>query len=187
MKRLGCATVQERLALAVIGELDGRDRAAAEAHAARCERCETAYGGLALTSVAVGRAYAPLRLMRTDLSPARVRLAVRRPPATPFAARLASWSAKLTEASLAAAVTAFIFAASTTAGLEPRPTVVDETQEPDARVVAGPRLDDPQNYVRWIRIGRSAPIADVLDPTGFARTAGEDEPPLAGERSGLLR
>ena len=94
------------------GGVGPRERADIEAHATRCARCGTALRDMVAMSVALDRAYAPLRARSASLSPARVRLAMRVVQPIPVATRFSRITARITEFGLAAAVTAFAFVGS---------------------------------------------------------------------------
>lgn len=168
------------------GAADPRERASTLAHAGRCARCRAALDDLVATSVALDRAYAPLRRRSVALSPSRVRLALRVPEPAPAAARFTRLTARLAEISLAAAVTAFSFIGS--ASVAPAPAIVDEAVAPDA--VAPTHVTaaaDDQYVLRWIRLGRYAPQSDDLDPAAVRRFVDHDIVPIAPERAGLAR
>jgi anti-sigma factor RsiW len=183
-----CHGAQERMSTLLAGGVGPRERADIEAHATRCARCGAALRDMVAMSVALDRAYAPLRARSAALSPARVRLAMRLVQPVPAATRFSRITARLTEFGLAAAVTAFAFVGS--ASVAPQHTIVDEAAAPDAitatHVTAG---SDDQYVFRWLRLGRYAPPpGDVLDPAVSPKVY-DDEPmqPVTHERSGLLR
>lgn len=128
-------------------------------------------------------AYAPLRSRRVALSPLRARAAVRwgrgrseRP------VRWAHAVSRLSELSVAAGMSVMIFVGA----LGPAPArvadPVDEARDP--AVFPAPRasvaLDDVR-FIRSLRIERSAPVQDRLDPAllhaGSARAAQRLEAP----------
>ena len=134
-------------------------------------------------SIALDRAYAPLRERTVALSPARVRLALRRPEPTPVAVRLTRISARFTEIALAAAVTAFAFIGSTS--VAPKSSIVEETSvETTTRTIAA--FDD-QNFFRWIRVGRYAATADLVDASVSLVSGADDVDTITNERAGLAR
>lgn len=127
---------------------------------------------------ALESAFEPLRGRQAELSPLRVRAAVRwgrgapRPPAVPAPAAL-KWSgtlARLSELSVAVGMGVMLF----TAGLgsatiaEPVPsTAAVEVADPGdiypvPHVTAA--LED-ERYIRWLRIDRYVPLHDWLDPS----------------------
>ncbi len=77
---VGCRAAEQKMADLFTGELHVRERLELEAHADTCARCDSALRDLSTISVALDRAYAPLRQRGTLLSPARVRLAARVEP-----------------------------------------------------------------------------------------------------------
>jgi hypothetical protein len=176
------------MAAMLAGAVEQRERVEIEAHAARCGRCGSALRDVVFASVALDRAYAPLRLRTAALSPARVRLALRIPQPVPASARFSRLTARLTEFGLAAAVTAFAFVG--TASVTNKPGIVDEAAAPEiasaaTHITAG---TDDQYVFRWLRIGRYAPQSDVLDPAVAAHTyVDESAVPTKPERSGLVR
>ncbi len=120
---IGCGTAQERMSVALIGELPARERFEADAHAAACPRCASAMRDLGATAVALERAYAPLRDRPVTLSAARVRLAIRTPVRSSRIVRYARLTAKLNELAVAAAVMLFAVI-----GTLPAPAVVSGTE-----------------------------------------------------------
>jgi hypothetical protein len=183
-----CRVTQERMAALLAGGVGQRERVDIETHAARCARCGTALRDVVFASVALDRAYAPLRARTAALSPARVRLALRIPEAVPASTRFSRLTARITEFGLAAAVTAFAFVGS--ASVADRHNIVDDAAAPEAattatHVTAG---TDDQYVFRWLRIGRYAPQSDVLDPAVAAHVyVDESAAPIKPERSGLVR
>src|SRR4051812_6175042 len=106
------------------GAVGTRERLDIEGHADVCGRCANAYRDLVATSVALDRAYAPLRARSTALSPARVRLALRVPQPQPASLRFSKITARINEFGLAAAVTAFAFIGA--GSVAPTHAIVDE-------------------------------------------------------------
>ncbi len=167
----------------LVGGADRHARFAVDAHTASCGRCAQAYDDLIAASVAVDRAYAPLRAATISLSPARIYLAARAPRTVPASIRLSRLTARFSEVALAAAVTAFAFVGS--ASVEPKASIVDEASAPDAPTHVTAHLDD-QNFIRWFRIGRYAASPDLVDPAvALPRTEIDD--PVTHERAGLVR
>lgn len=164
---------------------DRRDRLDVESHAARCARCATAYGDLIAASVALQRAYAPLRAATVTLSPARVRLALRGPRPLPMPVRLGRMSARFTEVALAAALTAFAFVGS--ASVAPKPAIVEETS---TGVAPGATTHpvDADAIVRWFRVGRFSSSPDLVEPA-VPLPSRDDAQTLPGlhDRVGLQR
>jgi hypothetical protein len=182
---MSCERVQERMAGLVVGAAGRRERLDIEAHSRSCARCAEALGDLATASIALERAYAPLRSATVALSPARVRLAMRVPQPTPAGIRITRVTSRLTEVALAAAVTAFAFVGS--ASVVPMPAIVEETS---SETVAPSRVNsvfDEENFIRWIRIGHHAASSDLVDPAVAPRHADEDVATMPHERVGLAR
>jgi len=181
-----CHTAQERMSVMLAGAASGRERLDVEAHAERCARCATTLRDYVATSVALDRAYAPLRARTTRLSPARVRLAMRIPEPVPASARFSRITARITEFGLAAAVTAFAFVG--TASVTPQHTIVDEAVAPVVAPTHVTNGGDDQYFLRWLRLGRYAPQADTLDPAVSASVySDEATQPTKPERAGLVR
>lgn len=182
-----CHTTQERMSAMLAGAASGRERLDIQSHAERCARCSTALQDYVAASVALDRAYAPLRARTTRLSPARVRLAMRIPEPLQASARFSRITARITEFGLAAAVTAFAFVGS--ASVAPQHTIVDEAAVPGVvsptHVTSGA---DDQYAFRWLRLGRYAPQADTLDPAIALSIYSDDAiQPTKPERAGLVR
>ncbi len=182
-----CTSTQERMSALLAGAVGPRERLDIEGHAGRCGRCATAYRDLVATSVALDRAYAPLRVRSASLSPARVRLALRISQPVPASFRFSRITARISEFGLAAAVTAFAFVGA--GSIAPQHAIVDEAVAVESvtptHVSAGP---DDRYFFRWLRLDRYAPVSDVLDPAVTPKAYGDDEnPPATQERSGLLR
>ncbi len=180
-----CRATQERMSVLLAGALDRRDRLEMESHTSRCARCGTAYRDLVFASVALDRAYAPLRSATTGMSPARVRLALRIPQPVPASTRFSRLTARFTEVALAAAVTAFAFVGS--ASVTPKTNIVDEAV-PDSgtltHVTAG---SDDQYFLRWLRIGRYAAPSDLLDPAVALRGDTDASVVVTDDRAGFTR
>ena len=181
-----CGRIQERMSALLAGALDRRERLEVEAHASGCAHCSTAYRDIIFASVALGRAYAPLRAASVALSPARVRLALRLSQPVPASLRFSGLCARVTEVALAAAVTAFAFVGS--ASVTPRPTIVDEAATDTGTLTHVTAGSDDQYFLRWFRIGRYAAPTDLVDPSA-AQPSDRDDPLLSAttERAGLAR
>ena len=182
-----CASAQERMSALLAGAVGPRERLDIEGHAARCGRCANAYRDLVATSVALDRAYAPLRVRSASLSPARVRLALRIPQPLPASLRFSRITARINEFGLAAAVTAFAFIGA--GSVAPQHTIVDEAvaveQVTPTHLSATP---DDGYFFRWLRLGRYAPVTDVLDPAVSPKAyLVDDTQPATPDRAGLLR
>lgn len=182
---MSCSAIQKRMTSALAGSVGREERLEVEAHVTRCARCATAYADLVATTVALDRAYAPLRSAVVTLSPARVHLAVRRPVAVPLGVRIGRLSGRLSEVMLAAAVTAFAFVGS--ASIAPATTIVDETAVDPAPAATGTGADSAA-VLRWFRIGRYAATPDLVEPPVAlpSREYGQTQPGLR-DRIGLQR
>src|SRR5436309_4732361 len=126
---MACRQTQERIAVLLAGAADRRERLEIESHTSACARCATAYRDYIATSVALDRAYAPLRHATVALSPARVRLAMRVPEPVPAPVRFSRVVARVNEFALAAAVTAFAFVGA--GSVAPKPAITDEAVPSD--------------------------------------------------------
>jgi anti-sigma factor RsiW len=182
-----CQIAQERMAAMLAGSSSPAERLDAEMHAARCARCATTLRDYVAASVALDRAYAPLRARATRLSPARVRFAMRIPEPVPASARFSRITARITEFGLAAAVTAFAFVGG--ASVAPQHAIVDEAATaPVGAAVHITGGSDDQYFLRWLRLGRYAPVSDTLDPAVSPSAYDDDSlAPTKPERAGLVR
>jgi hypothetical protein len=183
-----CGATQQRMSAVLTGSAGRNELLDVETHVRRCARCADVYRDLIATSVAVDRAYASLRGASAVISPARVRLALRLPQPVPASARFSRVAARVNEIALAAAVTAFAFVGS--ASVAPKHTLVDEfapdtTNDTLTHVTASA---DDQYFLRWLRLGRYASPADMLDPAITPKAYFDDlTNTVTQERAGLLR
>ena len=185
-RQVTCHNAQERMSVMLAGAASERERLDVEAHAAGCARCAIALRDYVAASVALDRAYAPLRVRATRLSPARVRLAMRVPQPVPASARFSRLTARVTEFGLAAAVTAFAFVGG--ASVAPAHTIVDEAVAPSTALTHVTSAGDDQYFLRWLRLGRYAPQADTLDPVVSASIYSDEAgQPTKPDRAGLVR
>lgn len=150
------------------GELHPRERLELEAHADGCAQCGTALRDLAAISVALDRAYSPMRQRGTLLSPARARLAARREPEPSAAWWRLGFVGRLSEATMALGFAALILGGAMDLAVQPgaipaAPSVVEDyfREQPPAEETA---------YVRWMRWHATA--ADFGPALGY---------PLGGE------
>jgi anti-sigma factor RsiW len=131
------------------GELRARERLELEAHADACARCDAALRDLATISVALGRAYAPLRRRGTLLAPARVRLAARATPDASVPWWRVAFAGRLSEATMALAFGALVLGGSLDLAAQP------EAMVPKPSVIrAYMRTQPPAEetaYLRWLR------------------------------------
>ena len=134
-------------------------------------------------SIAIDRAYAPLRERTVALSPARVHLALRKPERVPTSARVTRITARFTEIALAAAVTGFAFVGQ--ASVTPHHAIVEETStDTTTRTIAA---YDDQNFFRWIRLGRYSASNDLVDASASLVSGADDVATITNERAGLAR
>jgi hypothetical protein len=149
------------------GELHSRERLELEAHAHTCARCDAALRDLGTISVALDRAYAPLRQRGTLLSPARVRLAAK---VEPSPAAVPWWRVgfvgRLSEATMALGFAALVLggsldlAAVKPYGAPAAPSIIRDyfRTQPPAEETA---------YMRWLRLRANVPeAATVVYPAG---------------------
>jgi len=166
---LACRAAEHKMADLFTGELHARERLELEAHADGCASCGTALRDLAAISVALDRAYAPMRQRGTLLSPARARLAARLEPQPSVAWWRVGFVGRLSEATMALGFAAVILGgaldlAAVQPGVIPAaPSVVQDyfREQPPAEETA---------YVRWLRWHATA--ADFGPAFGY---------PLGGE------
>ena len=184
---MSCTEAQERMSALLAGAVGPRERLDIEGHAGRCGRCANAYRDIVAASVALDRAYAPLRMRSASISPARVRLAMRMPQPLPRSLRFSRVTARINEFGLAAAVTAFAFIG--VGSVAPQHAIVDDAQIVDTTTAAHvSALPDDAYFLRWLRLGRYAPVSDVLDPSVSPKALQDDtNEPVSHERTGLLR
>lgn len=173
--RLACRAAEQKMADLFTGELHPRERLELEAHADSCARCGLALRDLATISVALDRAYAPLRSRSTLLSPARVRLAVRAEPKPSIPWWRVGLVGRLSEATMALGFAALVLGgsldlaavktdhASTAPLAAAAPSVIAEyfRAQPPAEETA---------YLRWLRFQLRAigaePTQNVRYPVG---------------------
>ena len=166
---VACRAAEQKMADLFTGELHARERSELEAHADGCARCGTALRDLAAISVALDRAYAPMRQRGTLLSPARARLAARLEPPPSVAWWRVGFIGRLSEATMALGFAAVILGGALDLAevrpgvIPPAPSVVQDyfRAQPPAEETA---------YVRWLRWHATA--ADFGPAFGY---------PLGGE------
>lgn len=191
---MACRAAEQRMADLFTGELHPRERLELEAHADGCARCGAALRDLATISVALDRAYAPLRQRGTLMSPARVRLAARaEPPATVPWWRI-GFVGRLSEATMALAFGALVLGGSLDLAVKTdestaAPSVTVETQSIIRDYMRTQPPYDETAYLRWLRFQLRAIGADtsqnVRYPAGglydVAQFSYEDDQLSAGE------
>lgn len=146
---VACRAAEQKMADLFTGEIEARERLELEAHADRCGRCDAALRDLATISVALDRAYAPLRRRGTLLSPARVHLAVRATPSTAVPWWRVGFVGRLSEATMALGFAALVLGGSLDLAVHPQviptaPSVIRDYFR------AQPPTDDAA-YLRWLR------------------------------------
>ena len=167
---VGCRAAEQKMADLFPGELHARERLELEAHADTCARCDSALRDLSTISVALDRAYAPLRQRGTLLSPARVRLAARVEPRPVVPWWRAGFVGRLSEATMALGFAALVLGGSL--DLAVRPDAIPSASTPSV-IKDYMRTQPPYEetaYLRWLRFqlraigGASAPA--VRYPVG---------------------
>ena len=167
---MGCRAAEQKMADLFTGELHVRERLELEAHADTCARCDSALRDLSTISVALDRAYAPLRQRGTLLSPARVRLAARVEPRPVAPWWRIGFVGRLSEATMALGFAALVLGGSL--DLAVKPDVIPSASTPSV-IKDYMRTQPPYEetaYLRWLRFqlraigGASAPA--VRYPVG---------------------
>jgi anti-sigma factor RsiW len=167
---VACRAAEQKMADLFTGELRVRERLELEAHADGCGRCGTALRDLAAISVALDRAYAPMRQRGTALSPARARLAARIPPQPSVAWWRIGFVGRLSEATMALGFAALIVGGAMDLAAT-RPGAMPST--PASVIQDYFRAQPPAEetaYARWLRWHATA--ADFGPALGY---------PLGGE------
>lgn len=172
---VACRAAEQKMADLFTGELHPRERLELEAHADGCARCGAALRDLATISVALDRAYAPLRQRGTLLSPARVRLASRAEPAATVPWWRVGFVGRLSEATMALAFGALVLGGSLDLAVKTdqstaAPSVSVQTQSIIRDYMRTQPPYDETAYLRWLRfqlraIGAEAPQS-VRYPAG---------------------
>lgn len=138
---------------------------------------------------AIDAAFAPLRAAHADLSPLRVRAAVRwgRGAPRPTRVRWTAVAARLSELSVAVGMTAMVLVGAL-APARSAPRIAPPVADPaggDPAIYPVPHVTQPledERYIRWLRLDRYVPLQDWLDPTVVRvgappRLAGRTDPP----------
>lgn len=155
------------------GELHPRARLELEAHADSCARCGTALRDLATISVALDRAYAPLRQRGTLLSPARVRLAARVEPRPAMPWWRLGLVGRLSEATMALGFAALVLGGSLdVAAVKTDATPSTSLTAAHAQSVIRDymRTQPPYEetaYLRWLRFQLRAIGADAIQTVRY--------------------
>ena len=182
---VACRAAEQKMADLFTGELRLRERLELEAHADGCARCGAALRDLATISVALDRAYAPLRRRGTLLSPARVRLAARAEPRSTVPWWRAGFVGRLSEATMALGFAALVLGGSLDLAASKDATPAASVSAPSV-IKDYMRTQPPYEetaYLRWLRfqlraIGADAPQT-VRYPVGgqydVAQVSNEDD------------
>jgi anti-sigma factor RsiW len=166
---VGCRAAEQRMADLFTGELHARERLELEAHADLCVRCDAALRDLTTISVALDRAYAPIRQRGTLLSPARVRLAARVEPRVTVPWWRAGFIGRLSEATMALGFAALVLGGSLDLATQSSPTHSPPSVIKDYFRTQPPA--DETAYMRWLRLQAIGleigpglyPVVDQLD------------------------
>lgn len=154
---VACRAAEQKMADLFTGELHPRERLELEAHADGCARCDTALRDLAMISVALDRAYAPLRQRGTLLSPARARLAARVDPRPTSPWWRVGFVGRLSEATMALGFAALVLGGSLDLAVQPTVTPTAPSVIRDYFRTQPPT--DEAAYMRWFRL--HAIVTDV--------------------------
>ncbi len=138
----------------------------------------------------LAEAFTPVRSRRSTVSAARVRARVAwdRPQPASAGWRGVALLSRLSESSLGLGLTAVLFVGAL-GGVTGRTETVQTEQGGEFVVRVSAPLDE-MRFLRLLRIGRSAPVADNVDPaTALPAVVADDGEPAAAvrERQGLLR
>jgi anti-sigma factor RsiW len=160
---VACRAAEQKMTELFTGELHPRERLELEAHADSCARCNTALRDLSTISVALDRAYAPLRHRGTLLSPARVRLAARVEPRPTAAWWRVGFVGRLSEATMALGFAALVLGGSLDVAVKPDviPTAPAMSVIKDYMRTQPPYEETA--YLRWLRFQLRA-IGSVAAP-----------------------
>jgi anti-sigma factor RsiW len=182
---VSCRAAEQKMADLFTGELHARERLELEAHADSCVRCDTALRDLATISVALDRAYAPLRQRGTQLSPARVRLAARATPTSSVPWWRAGLVGRLSEATMALGFAALVLGGSLDLAVKPEvtPTAAAPSVIKDYFKTQPPTEETA--YVRWLRFQLRAIGADTAPAVRYPVGGQFDVEQIASEDSRL--
>lgn len=178
---VACRAAEQKMADLFTGELHPRERLELEAHADGCARCGVALRDLATISVALDRAYAPMRHRGTLLSPARVRLAARVEPRQTVPWWRIGFVGRLSEATMALGFAALVLGGSldlaavkTEVTPAAVPSVIREyfRTQPPAEETA---------YLRWLRFQLRAIGADPVQAVRYPVGGQFDVPQFSSE------
>jgi anti-sigma factor RsiW len=149
------------------GELRALDRLELEAHADRCARCDAALRDLATISVALDRAYAPLRRRGTLLSPARVRLAARGEPRSALPWWRVGYLGRLSEATMALGFAALVLGGALDLVATP-PTVTANVPSVIRDYFRARTPADEAPSQRWVRLQLRAIGVNAIPTAGYS-------------------
>jgi len=185
---VACRAAEQKMADLFTGELRLRERLELEAHADGCARCGAALRDLATISVALDRAYAPLRRRGTLLSPARVRLAARAEPRSTVPWWRTGFVGRLSEATMALGFAAVVLGGSLDLAAKNDATAAASlaTVQSQSVIREYMRTQPPYEetaYLRWLRFQLRAvgadPVPAVRYPVGgqydVAQVSNEDD------------
>ena len=152
---VACRAAEQKMAELFTGELRARERLELEAHADGCARCDTALRDLSTISVALDRAYAPLRQRGTQLSAARVRLATRieTQPSLPW--WRIGFVGRLSEATMALGFAALVIGGSLDVPVKPDAPLSPASASAPSIIKDYMRTQPPYEettYLRWLRL-----------------------------------
>lgn len=140
---------------------------------------------------ALEEAFAPLRTSAASVSPARVRAAVRWAPRESPRLGGAALLGRAGELATAVAAAALVFAASGAVPVETGGAIAPLRASADeVRLAPGLSLDRPEIFARWLRVGRTVTVNDLLDPLSGVSGIGGGESAsdaLYRTRQGLAR
>lgn len=169
---VACRAAEQKMADLFTGELHARERLELEAHADGCARCGSALRDLATISVALDRAYAPLRQRATLLSPARVRLAARVEPRQTGPWWRIGFVGRLSEATMALGFAALVLGGSldlAAVKTDVAPTAAEAPSVIRDYFRSLPPAEETA-YLRWLRFQLRAigadPVQTVRYPVG---------------------
>ncbi|MGH2450994.1 MAG: hypothetical protein ACRDGE_06960 [Candidatus Limnocylindria bacterium] len=138
---------------------------------------------------ALDEAFAPIRERRTNLSPARVRAALRWEPRlreAPPVWRGVALAGRLAESSLAVGLTALIFVATLGPLADPETRPASQLG-PGVVQILDQAVDEHRARMQSLRVYRPAPIVDVLDPSRPLITQSRTPAPARPTNALLMR
>ncbi len=148
---VACRAADQKMAELFTGELGVRERLDLEAHADGCVRCGAALRDLATISVALDRAYAPVRQRVTLLSPARVRLAARSEPRSTVPWWRVGFVGRLSETTMALGFAALVLGGSLDLAVKPDITPTVAAPSVIREYFRAQPPTEETAYMRWLR------------------------------------